>query len=225
MESSGFSKLLTRKVPHIHEKILLSLDYETFMNCQGVCKTWDKLLVAESFRKKAYSLYSEEMDHVLVKNCISGNAGHVKRLLLRGANPNCISKYFTHKLPPLIWSVWTVNIDVTKILLDHGADINGATENGLTPLLWITGVCNCPLDMVTLLLEGGADPKKASKSGTTPLHSAVLKGTEVVKALLEHGGYTDGADDAGQTPLGIATAMGNDKVIKLIQNAAPSNPN
>ena len=61
MEPSGFNKLLTKKVPHIHEKILLSLDYESIKNCRGVCKTWDELMASESFLIKAYSVHTHEM--------------------------------------------------------------------------------------------------------------------------------------------------------------------
>ena len=227
METSGFDKLLTRKVPHIHEKILLSMDYETFMNCQGVCKTWDDLLVAESFRKKAYSLYREEMDRALVIKSGHGNAEVVKHLLLRGANPNCIGRalhWMTFRGTPLTWAGMTGSLDVAKTLLDHGADPNRATQDGFTPLL-LSLVCNeAPLEVVILLLEKGADPKRASGNGTSPLHVAARQGNgDVVKALLDQGGYTNGANRAGETPISIATNMGNDEMIQLIQNAAPEN--
>ena len=68
MDLSGFGKVLTKNVPHIHEKILLSLDYETFKKCRGVCKTWDDVLNTESLQKKAScSSYKDEMEKELTK--------------------------------------------------------------------------------------------------------------------------------------------------------------
>ena len=53
---SGFEKLLAKNVTHIHEMILLSVDYKTFKNLSGVCKIWDELLASESFQMKAKEL-------------------------------------------------------------------------------------------------------------------------------------------------------------------------
>ena len=88
MEPSGFKKLLSRNVVHIHEMILLSLDYDTFKNSEGVCGPWNELLASESFRKKAYSVFCQEMDLELLFHSKQGEVEKVKRLLMRGANPN-----------------------------------------------------------------------------------------------------------------------------------------
>ena len=101
MEPSGYSKLLSMKVPHIHEMIILSLDYETFKNCGGVCKTWDDLLASESLRKKVYSVYKEEMDLELLTYAKEGQVDNMKRLLSKGANPNINIK----RESPLHWGV------------------------------------------------------------------------------------------------------------------------
>ena len=221
MEPSGFSKLLTRKVPHIHEKVLLSLDYETFKNCREVCKTWDELMASESFCKKAYSAYKKEMDSELFICSREGNIDQLKSLLSSGVNPNCHQGIIT----PLIWSIMNSHIDAVKILLDHGAKPNGIDEHETPPLMWsMFSAENALKDIVILLLEQGADPKRATNTGTTPLHSAALNGyVGVVKELLDRGGYTDVPDRAGKTPLWLATVMGHDEVVKLIKKAGATN--
>ena len=67
---SGFDNLLAKNVPHIHEKILLSLDYETFKNSRGVCEIWDELLESETFLKKANSVFKRDMEKELIKYSI-----------------------------------------------------------------------------------------------------------------------------------------------------------
>ena len=50
---SGFDTLLAKYVPHIFEKIFLSLDYESFKKCLEVNSAWKGLLSAESIKVKA----------------------------------------------------------------------------------------------------------------------------------------------------------------------------
>ena len=58
---SGFDALLAKNVPHILEKIFLSLDYKSFMTCKEVSKTWRELLTSEFFQLKEKSVYIMEL--------------------------------------------------------------------------------------------------------------------------------------------------------------------
>ena len=125
MEPSGLYKLLTKNVPHIHEKILLSLDYDTFNNSKGVYKVWDELLESEAFQKKAKSVFKREMEMELLKYSREGDAQKVKSLLSEGVDPNCKEMGIT----PLYHAVIKGNTDVVKILLSSGADPNLAKDH------------------------------------------------------------------------------------------------
>ena len=57
---NSFGKLFDRSVPHILEKIFFSLDYDSFMVCAKVCKTWEGLLSSASFKAKASELFKIE---------------------------------------------------------------------------------------------------------------------------------------------------------------------
>lgn len=67
-------------------------------------------------------------------------------------------------------------IDVIRLLVEHGADVNAATVEDSsyvgTPLLAATEMLNEAPDTVTLLLELGADPNLEA-GGETPLHMAM----------------------------------------------------
>ena len=56
-EGSGFDLLLKRSVPHIWEKIFLSLDYASFRNCRRVCPQWNNVLENDSFCAKVKSTF------------------------------------------------------------------------------------------------------------------------------------------------------------------------
>ena len=61
METCAFDPLFTRSVPHILEKIFFYLDYDSFQQCVRVNTTWYELLTSDSYRKKAKTLFCEEI--------------------------------------------------------------------------------------------------------------------------------------------------------------------
>ena len=108
----GFDTLLTKNVPHIIEKIFLSLDYQSFKRCQVVSNKWSQLLTSDSLKAKAKSVFYGEISEELFDACIGecdhddcdcesecdhgdieceGNADEVKRLLSSGmVDVNCM---------------------------------------------------------------------------------------------------------------------------------------
>ena len=68
MDSCAFNKLFNKSVPHILEKLFLSLDYGSFKTCLDVNKTWRQLLTSDSyrargkieFRNELYKVFCEE---------------------------------------------------------------------------------------------------------------------------------------------------------------------
>ena len=73
-------------------------------------------------------------------------------------------------------------------MLDNGADVDRAPEDGKTPL---HGVCDCwrcedsHIEVVRLLLDKGADVDRATKDGQTPLDIAKSNDHSSIVALLE----------------------------------------
>ena len=61
MSVSKFDILLTRNVPHILERIFLSVDYKTFKECKEVSKDWNNLLMSESFLDRGKTIFDEEI--------------------------------------------------------------------------------------------------------------------------------------------------------------------
>ena len=77
-ETCAFDKLLQKNVPHILQKIFLHLDLESFKSCLKVSNEWNKLLVEESFQRKAECvLLPDAMRQE--ERLICGNIKHAQR--------------------------------------------------------------------------------------------------------------------------------------------------
>ena len=226
----GFEKLLTKNVSHIHEKILLYLDYDTFKNCQGVCKAWDDLLTSEAFVKKAKPKYYYEERRKKWKNkpvrenfeltrmCEFGNTDKVRQLLSNGVNPNCSPSYFG--TTPLRIAAVKGHKDIVEMLLDAGIDPDREDGGDQTPLMFAAG--NGRVGIVKLLLEAGANPNRADDTGTTPLHKASYFGQkEIAQMLIDAGADINRINDfvGGRTPLKWAVYHGHQDVVELLRNA------
>ena len=232
--ASSFNVLLMKNVPHIIEKIFLSLDYASFKNCLKVCNGWEEMLTSEEMNKKSGSVffYQIRQEHYELEKTIDEKEKNEKKLikfakkknglveivnlLNIGVNPNChIPPLFR---TPLYWAAWNGNTDVTKLLLNAGADPKMENSDGDTPLHWAAK--HGYTDVVKLLLDGGADPIQRGRNGETPLFLSSRRGyTEVVKVLLHEGADPDKVKLGGNTPLYGAASHGRTDVVKLLLNA------
>ena len=77
----------------------------------------------------------------------------VYRALGNGAYVNIKSKKYG--FTPLIYAVVKDNLDVVKVLVDAGADLNMQDKTGWTTLMFAVGKDNP--DMVKVLVDAGAD--------------------------------------------------------------------
>jgi uncharacterized protein len=123
---------------------------------------------------------------------------------------------------PLILAVSTGNLEMTKLLVEHGADVNAraTTEVGSTVLCFAIEGRN--LQVLDYLIERGANVDGKSKNGQTPLHYAAAHGlNDLVSSLLQHGSDPDlfGIPDTKgnlTTPLMAAAANGHLETVQLL---------
>lgn len=86
---------------------------------------------------------------------------------------------------PLLFAARQGNIDVARVLIEAGADVNNTSASGTSALVVAAHSGHGPLGI--FLLEQGADPD-AAEAGYTALHAAVLRSqVQLVDALLSHG--------------------------------------
>ena len=113
---------------------------------------------------------------------------------------------------PLLRAAWNGDIEVMRLLLEHGADPKAATDRNETALLLLAGA-GWPLGQgyirtdeeimaaLELLVDNlHQDVNAATTEGITPVLCAIFKGTNnVVQYLVEHGAKLDVKDKAGRT--------------------------
>jgi ankyrin repeat protein len=130
------------------------------------------------------------------------------RLLLeRGVDVNAWDK---NGWTSLHWAAFNGRVEVTKVLLDHGANAKLETEEGETALHIVSrGVYDSQEQGVStalLLLERGVDVNARDKSDWTSLHRAAFEGrVEVTKVLLDHGANAKLETEEGETALHIVS--------------------
>ena len=93
-------------------------------------------------------------------------------------------------------------INMVKLLLDKGADVNKKTEYGKTPLHYACIGDN--LDMAKFLIDNGADVNAKDDNGETSLHIISKQygsNTELIKLLIDNGADINSRDNKNRTPL------------------------
>ena len=108
----------------------------------------------------------------------------------------------------------TTSAEITKLLLDHGANPNARAKTGATPLLMTSGA-----DVIGLLLARGADARVRTKTGETALMEAAIRGDVAgAKLLLDKGAEVNATDHRGYTALLLAAQYDGDspELVRLL---------
>jgi len=157
----------------------------------------------------------------------------IKALLTKGSDPNNRTDTVpVHGLmqfdaswvnfdgqTPFVRAALSGDIEVMRLLLEHGADPNLATTQGTTALMAAAGVNWIPgqtyshseadyIEAVKLCLARGADVNASNSLGFTAMHGAANRGWEsVIRTLADHGGRVNVKDKEGRTPLTFAEGI------------------
>jgi Ankyrin repeats (3 copies)/Ankyrin repeat len=105
---------------------------------------------------------------------------------------------------PLSEAAYVGNVDLIKLLLEYGADVNG-TNRGLETALHVAARGG-HVPVVELLIARGALVNPTDTLGQTPLHYAAWSDPSAIQPLLDRGASIGAPDRAGDTPLHLAAA-------------------
>jgi len=112
----------------------------------------------------------------------------VKMLLEAGANPNITENDEDGTaLHRTVSKQSQANVEIAKLLIQGGADLNYRNTEGNTALHWASG--NNKLTIAKILVEAGAEVNVRNEDGLTPLVWAMIRGNQkVAKFLASKGG-------------------------------------
>jgi ankyrin repeat protein len=111
------------------------------------------------------------------------------------------------------------SIELVRVLLEGGADVNVADSNGQTALIRASEVA-ADEEVMVLLLEAGADVNVADREGWTPLHFAAAdRRAGKVSTLLAADADVNARAENGATPLLVAREHHHDRIAKMLTKA------
>ena len=116
-------------------------------------------------------------------------------------------------------AIYGDDLEMVRVLLDYGVDVNAQNDRGYTALLYAsyTPFNSDDPEVLGLLLDHHADLNVKTNDGLTPLHLAL--GTRSIKKarlLVERGASVEVQDKDGRTPLDVASEEHRDEIIALL---------
>ncbi|MDF1797070.1 MAG: ankyrin repeat domain-containing protein [Coxiellaceae bacterium] len=157
---------------------------------------------------------------LLIENgaCINENDARRKGLPQFTPHPfemSACGSWGENRVLPLQAAVKNGHVEIVRILLYEGADVNFAYLGGTT-LLYIAAQRG-HIDVVNVLLAKGADVNLRYRDGSTPLYIAAQRGhIDVVNVLLAKGADVNLRYRDGSTPLYIALLHGHIDVVNVL---------
>jgi len=218
----GWTALLTATQNRHYKLAAYLLDHGANPNISNK-GGWTPLYLATDNRNIEagdYPVRAPDMDHL----------DYIKLLIAKGANVNAricgpqstperctgdttetrtnftMQWLFEDGATPFLRAAQSGDVELMKLLLDHGADPKIFTAHNVTPLAvaagigWVEGVTfewseAENLEAVKMCLNLGIDPNQADDEGRTSLHGAAHKGRPaVIQMLVDHGANMEAHD-------------------------------
>jgi ankyrin repeat protein len=151
---------------------------------------------------------------MIVRECEKSNPNLdlISDLITLGANLNWQDED-NYNFTPLHVAANRGKVEIARMLIDAGANLNVQNEWDGTPLL--VAIRWDKVEIARMLIDAGADLDVQEKGGWTPLHWAAGRGqVEIARMLIDAGAKKDIEDNEGRTPYDLTT---NEELKKLLK--------
>ena len=126
----------------------------------------------------------------------------VEKLLSHGADVNDVEA--DRGLTSFHAATIEENVEIMKMLVDHGASVETAAYNFAMPIH--EAASQGSLEALVIILDNGGDVNASGWANQTPLHYAAEEGhPEIIEELLRRGADINRQDKDGQSPLYLAS--------------------
>lgn len=198
-------KIKAKKVRDINERI----DRFTYLgNCFLLSRNAPREKTPTAGQITEYNNTVFEMIRILVEN---------------GADVNAKCEEEVYGRTPLIMAIASGNEDAVKYLLNKGASLKIADNNGRTPLMVAVATTKIPVDLL-LHYDNEKSINNQDHEGNTALHILLLSGDfpQTVQLLLEHGADVVLENNEGLTVTEIAQNKQRGASLKVLQAQSSS---
>jgi ankyrin repeat protein len=164
---------------------------------------------------------------ILYWMCLSNNPDMAEYLSSKGADHTIAEKQGFY---PIHGATHNGFIEVIKVMLKHGIDINTQSKDSTTPLYYSLGYTGqkTNINLVKFLLAEGANPNIEHKNGHYPIHAAInSKDIDVLQLFIKNNEDANKTGASGTTPLYFAVNyIGDIDIIDYLleQGALPNTP-
>lgn len=176
-------------------------------------------------RWRLFELENYFKGSLLTMGIVKNDPDLVWQALRQGEDPNRRYSYeedndsitvpnSVYTITPIVQAAVIGSLPITKLLVEHGADVNLCQKNGESALDNAANRGN--VELASFLLEHGADPNLRKPYGT-PL--ALADGTAVMKVLLDYGADPNIPDSDGDLPIIGSIDAGKLDEIELLVNS------
>ena len=134
---------------------------------------------------------------------------------LLSSSPKVINERNQFNRTPLHFAVESDNLEMVKLLINAGSDVNSVAMNSLTPLF--SAVATGDIEIVKFLVSSGADLKCRNQQQDTVIHLAIKLGNiELVRFFASKGVDLTAKNDKGQTPVIVAKNYKKDDIMQFL---------
>lgn len=160
-----------------------------------------KMLIYSGADPEVLKKIEESLTNPL-RSMLEWKNGEILALLLKTSAKNDVKG--DEGLTILQRAMYKWDLDVIKLFIDAGGDVNSPNCVGDTPLYW--SIAQNDISMCEYLLVRGADVNVKNLQQFTPLHWAIILNDssshlEIINFLLTNGAKVNEKDDRGMTPL------------------------
>lgn len=146
----------------------------------------------------------------------SGQIARLRELL--EAQPTRIDNFSPDGFQALGLAAFFGHIAAARWLLDHGAQVNIPSRNGMQVMPLHSAVAAQNLEIARALIDHGADVNAVQNDDFTPLMAAAQNGQmEMIELLLAKGARPDAKRANGQSATDFARESGHGEAVELLK--------